>query len=215
MKSFRTVLIAASCALLFLSSSAVSFADIAPIKVKAKAKVKPTVKMKKIKYKVVKGKSSSLKVDIYHPAKHVVTKSKKVRGMVSMFGSQGTIKLSGTLSVRIKSLRSGNRRRDRVTWTSLGKSRQPYIYFYPSSMTLKGSTGTLQGTFHIRKKKKKVTMKIVSFKGKIDGKSTISVTVTGKIKCSDFKVKRPSLLFVKIKDLVDLTIKIKLKPLKS
>lgn len=161
---------------------------------------------KALKYKVAKG--SLLRVDVYHTAKHIIAKSKRVKGRLLVKGD----KLSGMLSVRIKSLKSGNRRRNRKMWSSLGKSRQPYIYFKPKSIKLTGSSGTVTGTFVIRKVEKKVSFAVSNFSGKWDGKTPVSLVAKGKLKCTDFKVKRPSLLFVKIKDLVDVTMTLKLVP---
>lgn len=161
----------------------------------------------KSQYKIVK--KSKLKIDIYHPAKHIKAKSKKVRGVVSFEGSKHTFKLDGALTLKIKRLRSGNRSRDRKMWSALGKSVQKYIYFYPKSLQLKGDKGTITGDFLIRKIRKTLTFSVSKFKGTV-GSTALSMTVKGVIKCTDFNVTRPSLLFVKIKDKVKLKFKLKL-----
>lgn len=162
-------------------------------------------------YKVQAG--STLRVDVYHPAKHVIAHSKTIKGKVSVVSQKnGMVMLSGALSVRVVSLNSGNLRRDRVMWSSLGKSKQPYIYFYPKMLQLQGKGGTLTGSFEIRKIKKEVTLQVSDFNGAIDEKSVVSLTVVGKLKCSEFEVERPSLVFVKIKDEVDIKLTLNLKP---
>lgn len=156
---------------------------------------------------------SSLRLDVYHPAKHVIAHSKQIKGKVKVTSQKaGTISLEGGFSVRVVSLNSGNLRRDRVMWSSLGYTKQPYIYFYPKTLQLQGKTGTLVGTFEINKVKKDVTLQVSDFQGTVDGKSAVTLTVVGKLKCSDFQVDRPSLVFVKIKDEVDIKLTVTLKP---
>lgn len=80
-------------------------------------------------------------------------------------------------------------------------------------MTLNDGKGTLLGTFSIRKQTQEVTLQITTDK-KADGSVPLSATITGELKCSAFGVARPSLLFVKIKDVVKLQIDLKLAPQK-
>lgn len=160
-------------------------------------------------------KKSRLKVDVYHKFKHVIAKSKRVKGQVFFAAKgKGTYALKGALSVRIKSLRSGNRSRDRKMWSSLRKSRQPYIYFFPKTLTWDGKAGKVKGDFKINKIKKEIEFDVTKVEGSIDGKSTFAVKVKGHLKCSDFKVKRPSLLTIKIKNKVDVTMSLVLQPKK-
>lgn len=164
-----------------------------------------------VSYKTVKG--TKLKLDVYHPTKHIKGKSKKLKGYFKIVsGSAGNYKLDGAFSVKVRKIKTGNRSRDRVMWSSLGKSRQPYIYFYPKTLVVKGGKGKVTGEFRINKIQKPVTFDVVDFKGTLDGKSAVSLTVKGKLSCDAFKIKRPALLFVKIKDKVDVKVMFKLKP---
>lgn len=167
-----------------------------------------------MKYKSTKG--TLIRADIYHPAKHIIAKSKRLKGSVTVkAGDKGTYKLSGKLTVKIRSLRSGNRRRDRAMWSALGKSRQHRIVYFPKTLKIKGNTGTITGSFAINRNKKKVTLTVTEFSGKVDGKSPITIKVKGKLSCDDYKIKKPSLLFVKIKDKVDVSMTLKFVPAKK
>lgn len=164
-------------------------------------------------YKPAKG--SILRIAVTHPAKLVKAKAKRIKGKV-FFAADGKGKfiLKGALSVRIKSIRSGNRRRDRAMWSALRKARQPYIYFYPESLTWDGKKGAVSGTFKINRKKKKVSFAVTKMEGTPDGKGKVTVKAKGHLLCSDFGVKRPSLLFVKIKNKVALKFSFIFKPKK-
>lgn len=179
------------------------------------------------------GKGSKVRIDIDHPAKHVVAvvKSKiakkgknkgKVIRIKGIFGVNGVVKagkstkLSGQISIKLKKLKSGNARRDAYMRAALGIKKQKYIFFSPQSLKIikmspKGGVGTITGTFKIRGISKVVTMKLL-FKGKLGAKSPVAIIVKGTIKCSDFKVPRPALLGNKIKNVVKLKILIKFKP---
>lgn len=160
-------------------------------------------------------KKSHLKVDVYHKFKHVIAKSKRVKGQIFFAAKgKGTYGLKGALSVRIKSLRSGNRSRDRKMWSSLRKSRQPYVYFFPKTLTWDGKAGKVKGEFKINKIKKEVEFDVTKMEGTVDGKSTLTVEVKGHLKCSDFKIKRPSLLTIKIKNKVDVQLSLVFQPKK-
>jgi polyisoprenoid-binding protein YceI len=159
-----------------------------------------------------KASTSEIRVDVYHPTKHVIVKSSAVMGSVALGAPLAVgkaIPVSGELSVEVKALGSGNARRDRYMRQSLGISKHPKVIFKPSALTLskmsaEGGEGTLTGSFTIRGTTKEVSL-AVTLKGDAT-KKPVSVSLKTKIKCSDYKIPPPSLMFVKIKDEMDLTL---------
>lgn len=158
---------------------------------------------------------SWVKIYVYHMAKTVKAKSKKVSGFATFEKKGDHFKLDGALTVPIRTLDSNNASRNNVMWNSLGDSIQNVIYFYPKKLVFtgkgpKGRKGYVEGEFNIRKKSKRVKLTFKKFKGKIDG-GQFSLYVKGFLKCSDYGVSRPSLLFVKIKDKVKVRLKLRFK----
>jgi len=166
------------------------------------------------KYKVAKGSEIKAKIHINVKAVgEILARSKRVKGEVEVVSHKdGTYKLKGKLYVKVRKLRSGNRSRDRKMWSALGKARQRRIVFLPQKLTLKGGKGTIKGLFGINTQKKIVTLKVTQAKGKIGGKNKLSFKVAGQLSCKDFKIKRPSLMFVKIEDKVDLLLTLHFAP---
>lgn len=166
------------------------------------------------KYKVTKG--SEIKAQIHINVKaagEIIAKTKRVTGNVDIVShANGTYKLKGKVAVKIRKLRTGNRSRDRKMWSALGKARQRRIVFLPQELKVKDGKGTITGLWGINTKKKVLTLPVTSVKGKIGGKSPVTFTIAGQISCGDFDIKRPSLMFVKIKDKVDLMLTLKFAP---
>lgn len=161
-------------------------------------------------YTVEKG--GEIRVDVHHPAKHVIAKTSDVSGSIEVEDktlASKSLGLSGSLKVAVRSLKSGNKRRDNKMWESLGDDD---IVFKPKTLVVTGEgKGTIQGLFTIRGTERPVTLD-VTFQGALDGKAKVTMTIKGKVKCSDFKVPRPSLMFVAIKDDVDMSFKLTFVP---
>ncbi|MCB9637958.1 MAG: YceI family protein [Myxococcales bacterium] len=161
------------------------------------------------------GPASHIKIDVYHPAKHVKAHNKpgSVKGSFTIKGAVEAgkaVALEGKIEMKVGDLVSGNGRRDKYMRRSLGGSSKA-ISFEPSSMTLaklgaNGGEGEIKGKFTIHGVTQDVTFKAM-FKGNLKG-AKFAVMIKASVLCSAYKIKRPSLMFVKIKDKVDLAMDI-------
>lgn len=177
--------------------------------------------------KVLGGKGKALVLAyIYHPAKKILAGSRKLSGEVKFGAKTGsTTALSGSVTIPVKSLRSGNARRDNYMRNSLGIKANPTISFAPKSITEKAQTvkkyswkaskrkpvkctHEIKGTFTINGKNQDVTVaaKVVNKGGK-----TRYIIPNLVLKVTDFGIVRPSLGPAKIKNEVHLRMLITLE----
>ncbi|MCK6510820.1 YceI family protein [Myxococcota bacterium] len=158
--------------------------------------------------------ASQIKIDVYHPTKHVkaYNKAGSVQGNVTIKGSLipgKAVDVAGSVQIAVGSLESGNGRRDRYMRSVLGGA-ESIIRFVPKSLTMKtmnakGGSGELVGSFTINNNTHPVTFQ-ASFEGDILKGEKVVVQIKTHVLCSTYKIKRPALLWIPIKDKVDLAM---------
>ena len=158
--------------------------------------------------------ASQIKIDVYHPTKHIkaYNKAGSVQGNVTIKSSLipgKTVEVTGSVEIVVGALESGNGRRDRYMRSVLGGATS-IIRFVPKSLTMKtmnpsGGSGELIGDFTINNNTNPVTFQ-ASFEGDILKGGKVVVQIKTHVLCSAYKIKRPALLWVPIKDKVDLAM---------
>ncbi len=158
--------------------------------------------------------ASQIKIDVYHPTKHIkaYNKAGSVQGNVTIKSSLipgKTVEVTGSVEIVVGALESGNGRRDRYMRSVLGGATS-IIRFVPKSLTMKtmnpsGGSGELTGYFTINNNTNPVTFQ-ASFEGDILKGGKVVVQIKTHVLCSAYKIKRPALLWVPIKDKVDLAM---------
>jgi len=158
--------------------------------------------------------ASQIKIDVYHPTKHIkaYNKAGSVQGNVTIKSSlipRKTVEVTGSVEIVVGALESGNGRRDRYMRSVLGGATS-IIRFVPKSLTMKtmnpsGGSGELIGDFTINNNTNPVTFQ-ASFEGDILKGGKVVVQIKTHVLCSAYKIKRPALLWVPIKDKVDLAM---------
>jgi|GEM_PF-1763236 len=209
-----------SLGVLGVFTSGTSFAsqtyEVMPFKVVKKGKRKRVV-------------SSKVYVYVYHPVKRLIARNFRLTGSTTFHGALAAgkkVKATGTLNIPVGKMVSGNVRRDSVMQAVLGVKKHPNITFTVTGIkklakpvTVKSfrwnkakrksvkCNAIIHGTFKINGKEKKVKIKA---KVKKKGKRFLAFIPNLKLKCSTFGVKRPSMGFRKINDIIHLKMFIKL-----
>lgn len=158
--------------------------------------------------------ASQIKIDVYHPAKHVkaTNKAGALQGSVTIKGALvagKSVDVAGNVQISVGALQSGNGRRDKYMRRSLGGSSSK-ISFSPKSLTMKtvtanGGSGEITGSFTINNTTNTVTFP-ASFEGDLAKGGKVVVSIKTNLLCTAYKINLPSLMFVKIKDKVDLAM---------
>jgi len=116
--------------------------------------------------------------------------------------------IRGSISIPSKSLKSDNSKRDEHMYETLGVSSHKYIKFYISKITKSSKGYMIVGKLTLHGKSRRVTAPAtitVDKKGHYRLKSHFS------IKMSDYGIKPPKLLFLSVRDRVDITVDLRLK----
>ena len=127
----------------------------------------------------------------------------RVHASLKLSGDPTTLK--GSVWIRAKDLRSDNKERDAHMYEAMEVKKYPKIAFHIARVVKSGSGYLLQGRMSMHGKSR--TLKIPA---KISGKgSHREITARFRIKMSDFGIKPPKLLFLTVRDAVDITVYLK------
>lgn len=151
------------------------------------------------------------------PFETVIGKTGDVSGEINLSG-ENLRSVSGTITVKAVTIKTGNRLRDKnMREDYLETDRYPEIVFRiermvsgPASLS-KGeeSTYTLEGIFEIHGVKKKIIVPATVSSGTDGGMEVKSEFVIG---LSDFQIKRPSFLIMRLAEEVKVSVKLTLVP---
>ena len=121
--------------------------------------------------------------------------------------SQGIESIKGSVNISLKALKSDNEERDEHMFETIESGKYPLATYTFQEVTKAGTGYQINGIldFHGVKKPLTVTAAITEEKGHISlkGKSAFMM--------SDFGVKPPKLLFLTVRDQIDLTIDVTFK----
>ena len=132
--------------------------------------------------------------------------AKRATSNLSMESTPLTLK--GSIEVSMSDLISENKRRDADMQEALESSIFPKVVFELKEVVAKGEDNyLLKGTMNLHGVTKPIT-----FEGKItEESSTVRIKATSALKMTDFGIKPPKLLFLSVRDQVDLSVDISLK----
>lgn len=131
---------------------------------------------------------------------------KKATSHLSMESTPSTLK--GSIEVSMSDLMSNNKKRDKDMQETLESSLFPKAVFEIKEVVAKGEDHyLLKGTMNLHGVTKPIT-----FEGRITEESSkVRIQATSTLKMTDFGIKPPSLMFLMVRDLVDLSVDVLLK----
>ncbi|WP_292662243.1 YceI family protein [Nitratifractor sp.] len=114
--------------------------------------------------------------------------------------------LHGTVWIRAKDLRSDNHKRDEHMYEAMAVKKYPKIRFTIAKVRRQGSAYLIEGTLtlHGTSRRLKIPAKIVR-KGK-----TLELRSRFRILMSDYGIQPPKLMFLTVRDAVDITVYLRL-----
>jgi len=132
--------------------------------------------------------------------------TKKATSYLSMEANPLTLK--GTIEVSMGDFISDNKKRDEHMQETLESLSFPKAVFDIKEVVAKGGDRyTLKGTMILHG-----VSKPISFEGTVAQESnTVHIKVASALKMTDFGIQQPSLMFLKVRDQVDLSVDISLK----
>lgn len=116
--------------------------------------------------------------------------------------------LKGFIEVSMADLMSDNKKRDADMQETLESSLFPKAVFEVKEVVAKGDDNyLLKGTMHLHG-----VTKPINFEGKITEESSkVRIKATSALKMTDFGIKPPKLLFLSVRDQIDLSVDVVLK----
>ncbi|MGZ8546643.1 MAG: YceI family protein [Sulfuricurvum sp.] len=138
--------------------------------------------------------------------KEIDPAAKRATSHLSMESTPLTLK--GSIEVSMSDLISNNKKRDADMQEALESSLFPRAVFDVKEVIAKGDGHyLLKGTINLHGVTKPIT-----FEGKITEESSkVHIQATSTLKMTDFGIKPPKLLFLSVRDQVDLSVDISLK----
>lgn len=132
--------------------------------------------------------------------------TKKATSRLSMETNPLTLK--GTIEVSLGDLMSDNKKRDEHMQETLESLSFPKAVFDIKEVVAKGGDlYTLKGTMSLHG-----VSKPMSFEGTVAQEgNTVHIKVASALKMTDFGIQQPSMMFLKVRDQVDLSVDISLK----
>ncbi|MDO9208587.1 MAG: YceI family protein [Sulfuricurvum sp.] len=132
--------------------------------------------------------------------------TKKATSHLSMETNPLTLK--GTIEVSLGDLMSDNKKRDEHMQETLESLSFPKAVFDIKEVVAKGGDHyTLKGTMSLHG-----VSKSMSFEGTVAQESnTVHIKVASALKMTEFGIQQPSMMFLKVRDQVDLSVDILLK----
>lgn len=130
------------------------------------------------------------------------------RAMSHLSMETNPLTLKGTIEVSMVDLVSDNKKRDADMQEALESSIFPKVVFEVKEVVAKGEDNyLLKGTMNLHGVTKPIT-----FEGKITEESSkVRIKATSALKMTDFGIKPPKLLFLSVRDQVDLYVDVSLK----
>ena len=130
------------------------------------------------------------------------------RAMSHLSMETNPLTLKGTIEVSMVDLVSDNKKRDADMQEALESSIFPKVVFEVKEVVAKGEDNyLLKGTMNLHGVTKPIT-----FEGKITEESSkVRIQATSALKMTDFGIKPPKLLFLSVRDQVDLYVDVLLK----
>ncbi len=131
---------------------------------------------------------------------------KKAQSHLSM--DDNPLSLRGSMDVGVSDFISDNKKRDEHMYEAMESDKFPKASFDVKEVSAKGSDGyTLKGTMTIHG-----VSKPMSFDGTISDESgKVHIKASSSMKMSDFGIKPPKMLFLTVRDQVDLSVDVVLK----
>lgn len=131
--------------------------------------------------------------------------AKKAISHLSM--EEAATSLRGTIEVSMADLISDNKKRDTNMQETLESDTFPKAVFEIKEVSAKGASHLLKGTMSLHG-----VTKPMSFEGSITQEgSKVRIKASSMIKMSDFGIKPPKMVFLTVRDQVDLSVDVLLK----
>ncbi|MBV5349153.1 YceI family protein [bacterium] len=132
--------------------------------------------------------------------------TKKATSHLAMEANPSTLK--GSIEISMSDLYSDNKKRDEHMHETVESSLFPKAVFEVKDVVAKsGDNYTLKGTMSLHG-----VSKPMSFEGSIvEEGNKVRIKVTGSMKMSDFGIIPPSMMFMKVRDQIELNVDIVLK----
>ena len=131
--------------------------------------------------------------------------AKKAVSKLSMEEAPTTLR--GTIEVSMVDLISDNKKRDTNMQETLESDTFPKAVFEIKEVSLKGTSHLLKGTMNLHG-----VIKPMSFEGTIVQEGTkIRIKASSMMKMSDFGIKPPKMVFLTVRDQVDISVDVLLK----
>lgn len=131
--------------------------------------------------------------------------AKKAVSRLSM--EEAATTLRGTMEVSMADLISDNKKRDTNMQETLESDTFPKAVFEIKEVTVKGANHLLKGMMNLHG-----VTKPMSFEGTIGQEgSKVRIKASGMMKMSDFGIKPPKMVFLTVRDQVDLSVDVLLK----
>lgn len=115
--------------------------------------------------------------------------------------------LKGKVWIYTKSLHSDNKERDKHMYETLGAKRYPKIIFTINRVKKRGNSYTIIGRLSMHGKSRRVSIPAKFTKSS----SGYKIRANFSIKMTDFGIKPPKLLFLSVRDRVDISVYLEMR----